>query len=96
MNISSLFTFTVEPGSTMAVLMNQGRPRQSRMSKTLLPIALLTAMSPEYCNHSKQSHRLAHVILQLLSSMYFATNTAKLTGYSVSSVKKAKQQHLHM
>ncbi len=40
-------TLTVEPGSTMAVLMNQGSPRQSRMSNTLLPMALLTAMSPE-------------------------------------------------
>ena len=26
--------------------MNQGRPRQTRISKTLLPTALLTAMSP--------------------------------------------------
>lgn len=30
----------------MAVWMNQGSPRQTRMSNTLLPTALLTAMSP--------------------------------------------------
>ena len=40
-------TLTVDPGFTMAVWMNHGMPRQTRMSNTLDPIALLTAMSPE-------------------------------------------------
>ena len=39
-------TKTSLPGSAIAVFRNQGRPRQSRMSNTLLPMALLTAMSP--------------------------------------------------
>lgn len=42
-----LVTLTWEPGWIMAVWMNQGRPRHTRMSKTLLPTALLTAMSPK-------------------------------------------------
>ena len=39
-------TLTTLPGCTMAVSINQGRPRQTRMSNTLLPMALDTAMSP--------------------------------------------------
>ena len=46
MPIPLLVTDTVDPGLVIAVLMNHGIPRQTRMSKTLLPIALLTAMSP--------------------------------------------------
>ena len=41
-----LFTFTTLPGCTMAVLINQGRPKQTKMSKTLLPMAFDTAISP--------------------------------------------------
>ena len=41
-----LVTETVLPGLVMAVFMNQGIPRQTRMSNTLLPRALLTAISP--------------------------------------------------
>ena len=41
-----LVTFTCEPGCIIAVCINQGSPRQTRISKTLLPTALLTAMSP--------------------------------------------------
>lgn len=41
-----LLTLTTLPGFTMAVSINQGRPKQTKMSKTLLPMALDTAMSP--------------------------------------------------
>ena len=41
-----LLTFTTLPGCTIAVLINQGRPKQTKMSKTLLPMAFDTAISP--------------------------------------------------
>lgn len=41
-----LRTFTTPPGFTMAVSINHGRPKHIKMSKTLLPIALDTAISP--------------------------------------------------
>ena len=44
--IPLLVTLTYDPGLTIAVCMNQGRPRQTKISKTLLPTALLTAISP--------------------------------------------------
>ena len=34
------------PGCTIAVSTNHGKARPTRMSKTLLPIELLTAISP--------------------------------------------------
>lgn len=46
MILPRLVTFTCEPGCIIAVCINQGSPRQTRISKTLLPTALLTAMSP--------------------------------------------------
>lgn len=41
-----LYTLIVLPGLKMAVCKNQGSPKHTNISKTLLPIALDTAMSP--------------------------------------------------
>lgn len=45
-NLPLLYTFTVLPGLNTAVCKNQGNPKHTNISNTLLPIALDTAMSP--------------------------------------------------
>ena len=40
-------TLTCEPGFIMAVCINHGRPKHTRISKTFEPIAFDTAISPK-------------------------------------------------
>ncbi|CAL4154303.1 unnamed protein product, partial [Meganyctiphanes norvegica] len=52
-----LSTRTTLPGSTMAVFRNHGRPKHRRISNTLLPMALLTAISPKPCLATAKDER---------------------------------------
>lgn len=64
-----LWTLTYFPGLTMAVSRNQGNPRQTRMSKTLLPMAFDTAIFPWPAEQESQHKLQFHMSLQEISNL---------------------------
>lgn len=95
MILPRLVTFTCEPGCIIAVCINQGSPRQTRISKTLLPTALLTAMSPSpsliTANDERASGTLTPAATNVKPIIVSGIPRVLPMEYRISAIKRKKR-----